>query len=1319
MLFLFNCLTTINAQQKQEEINTQTTLQQKNSSSSEVSNRNSSSSSSNSSGGLVDAVLPASSPFQLTKNIEGTIQNSINKSSGKVLFSLPISSVTANTISYNVSLTYNGTSAFETAKKTNKFRPTGVLGVGFNFSFPKIIADYKNTAAKDDDTYYFVDGNNSKLICTNKTDTYLEFKSEKYAPWIIKYIKGHKNLIEIRPGHWVENFIEEDYWEITKEDGTIYQFGKENEGLSIGTGSKVLLSTWGNWIGDSNQNPKGRITTEWNIYRIKDQWNNNITFLYEKVSGKQNTAQQFGNIHTEAIYLKEIKSSDNSKIVFNYENKIPQEYFEPHTEQSEPDAFQERYEKKFLQNIQTFNSNNELIFKYKLEYSLIDHTNPIQLYRGKRYLTKIIQENKNGESLPPQKFQYHTSGIFKGGIREIIYPTGGSVTYNYKKKTLFTNTPNRFSGSQPNVSNYYLTASYNAGNYVLDLYRSKNPVNGSLYRYKIVRYHWTGIDWIRNEYTIPNLLPYVTYVDEGSRSDVPRYLDGLKVIHRANYYGLMYFNRKNNSANLYLFHLKNDGKTWKTYSQSISSVESKDKAPYTEDPDLLNGENFVAIGTKSTGELRVYTWNGISWNYDYIFEENEPAKQYYYSARNNFILSLNIARTKFNGGTADYSDRFNIHFLDNEKKWQTKSWTEITLPKIKNITSAGYFYPNNSMSGFMAGQNPEYFLRWDKNYNLLNIDDVLGGHKDNIPLQALSNNLFSLGYLPNSSLIRTARFNGNNWNVLDHGYYQGVRKNSAALGDDAIFYEKSRDNKLWYLMYNANGNNWIENNLTNGGSNTSNFLRGTQIFENFLLANNSIYEKHEHPFASVLLSPYTLIEQVPFNVELSTTNGLNYVYASSINAFQHHNPNYISSVNTKLYYPNKYNNKISNIDFNGKFGVKGMQVFGGYQQFLSGNSIYLRNKGNGGLFSTYLYKIIDDNVNQNIEDVVVDYIQIDNKLNSIRKINYEFDQYTFLPNESIYYGKATTEHKGYGNANNGKVINYFNRGLLDLRFLGLPVKTEIRDASNSLKSETVYDNNLFPKNYYNSYNTLVGQGFFIRITKKTKNLIQDNGTLTSSEEYEYNDIGLLHKKKTINNNENTIETNTTYAYELFSFLNTKNILNKPTKLVQKSGNHIVGTSETRWKIENGKMFPYKTLAGISSTKVLTEITRINNLGLAEEDSNGKGVFNVNLLGYNNKYSVARINNANFNEVISNLDVSYETLQSLNTASLKIELLKLYDKLPKASLTLSFYDNNGNLISNIDARKEEINHVYDDYNRLIYTTDSQGNKLTETEYNFKQ
>ena len=80
------CFITITAQEAQERVAVQVEVQQRTASSG-------SSSSSESSGGLSDLVLPKNSPFQLGENIEGTIQSSINKATGKVIFSIPIASI--------------------------------------------------------------------------------------------------------------------------------------------------------------------------------------------------------------------------------------------------------------------------------------------------------------------------------------------------------------------------------------------------------------------------------------------------------------------------------------------------------------------------------------------------------------------------------------------------------------------------------------------------------------------------------------------------------------------------------------------------------------------------------------------------------------------------------------------------------------------------------------------------------------------------------------------------------------------------------------------------------------------------------------------------------------------------------------------------------------------------------------------------------------------------------------------------------------------------------------------------------------------------
>ncbi len=1276
----------------------------------------------------VDAVLPVSSPFQLGGNVEGVIQNSINKSSGKVLFSIPITSITANNLGHSVSLSYNGASVFETVKNTNEFNPTGILGVGFNFSVPKIIADYKNTAARDDDTFYLLDGNNTKLICTAKTQEYLEFQPEKYAPWKIKYHLGHYETIftETYPGNWINvtSFHKDDYWSVIKEDGTIYLFGAVPADGVLKTNAKSYISTWGNWIGDSNQNPTGNMVTEWYLYKIKDQWDNYIHFKYEKVEGKQNSSQ-INYKHTEAMYLNEIQSSDNSKVTFTYGDKIPQEYYEPHTEQAEPDAYQEKYKKKYLQNIQTFNSNNQLVFKYKLEYDLIDYVDPLKPFKGKRFLRKLIQENKNGESLPAQEFEYHYSGGFKGGVNKITYPTGGSVIYNYEKKTLFNNNANRFNGSQPNLTGYEAipSASFNAGDYVLDLYKTTNPISSNLYRYKIVRYHWTGSNWALNEFVFPHLLAY----DYGALN---WRLDGFKAVHGADFYGFTYHNRSTQSSNLYLFHLNKDGKSWNTFSQYISSVESKNESPYVEDPVLLNGDNFVAIGTKRTGELRIYNWNDTSWTSKYI---NQGSGEYYYSARNNFILSLNEDGGPDISNNLTYADNYYMHFLDSEKKWQTNSWTYRALQSINTIEEASYFYPSNSMTAFVADDNPEYFLRWDTNYNLTNIDNVLGGYDDRYPIYNVAGEMFAVDdtYRQNfrqGSLHKLARFNGVNWNILS------LNNNTKTRGYSKDLMLHNQTNISSYSLHNPNDGNWYSNSMPYADViSVTDYSPRTSIFGKFLFLDKYLYKLNENPFSGPTLSAFNFLESMPFSVDFSISNGFDKAYVSSAELYLA--PGFINSIKTRLYYINKTNGNASYISFDDKFGMKGLHEFGGYLKFLNGNSIYLRNKGTfspvvNTNISTYMYHLIDEKVDQDVYDIVVGNIQINNQIDALRQIDYQFDDYTFLPNESTNYGKTTTEHKGFGSSNNGKIIDFFNTGTSDIRLIGAPIKTEIRDANNVLKSETIFSSSIFNKTFNNSSNLPVGEGYYFRTTQKNEIVYVDNGTLSSVENYDYNTLGLLKSKSVTNSDGLTKTITTSYANEYFPFLNAKNIINQPSKIIEKvtictggiggsCNDKIIGTSETKWKEENNKSYPYQTLAGVETTKVLTEITKVNNFGLAEEESNGKGFFNVNLLGYNHKNLVAEIKNVSYNEVITQLEVSYASLQLLSTTALKIELLKLYTKLPKAGITLSFYDNNGNLISKIDSRKEEINYFYDNFNRLIYVEDSLGNRLTETEYKFRQ
>lgn len=413
-----------------------------------------------------DSGTPTNALFHLGGDIQGTIQNSVNEVTGKVTFSAPLASIGASSVSYGVNLTYNGEVAFKNGQQTNKYNPTSAVGVGWSMGVPKILVDNKNTGTRDDDEFYLLDGTtNTKLICIDRGSTIngsaWEFQMEKYAPWKI-YFYYHNT--------WG------DYWKIVKDNGFTYYFG--NQYFKSG---KEFVVRYGNWIGSSKQSgATSEQTIVWNITKMEDQWNNNITFTYDMV--KQTMS---GKDQTEAAYLSNVWSSNGAHVQLAYGNKNSDEYYEPHQEASEPDAYQERYEKKYLQSVSSYNNENQLVSIYNIGYTL----NGSGLNK-KRYLTSLTQTAYNNglnQTLPTQTFEYHYTGVFKGGLKKIAYPTGGSVTYNYNNKFLFNNTVNKFAPNLVWPSGYDVHSRVVKNNYTLYLLRSTNPITGNKYRFKFFR----------------------------------------------------------------------------------------------------------------------------------------------------------------------------------------------------------------------------------------------------------------------------------------------------------------------------------------------------------------------------------------------------------------------------------------------------------------------------------------------------------------------------------------------------------------------------------------------------------------------------------------------------------------------------------------------------------------------------------------------------------------------------------------------------------------------------------------------------------------
>ena len=1235
--------------------------------------------------------------------IEQDAQSSVTSSTGKVSTSVPIANISANSVSFPISLSYNGENVFDQAQKQNKYEPTGILGVGWSLQMPRIVADTKQTGNREDDTFYLLDGtNNTKLICTKKTvppaltrgNVIWEFEMEKYAPYKIKYYKS--NIDFNFGGPTGDGFVETtlDYWVITDEKGIQHFYGQNDN-------ARENLIAWGNWIGDSKETSgTSKHTIAWNINKISDQFNNQILFTYEKTEQRVNTS---GLKHTEASYVKKVSSSNGQNVVFAYDNKQSFEYYEPHKEQSEPDAYQERYEKRFLQNIRIYDRKNNLQLTHDLGYLI---SNESSVNNKKRYLTSITEISPSGTRLPSQEFEYYLSGDFKGGLKKVISPMGGSTTYNYSKKLLFQNNNDYWiAGSLTGI--YTTIARYVGDNYSLKLEVQGNysfpndyPLNGDK-NVRLVRDFWTGSRWKRTEYKIPRKVQFRT---NGFFNDF--YMNNVKFAFGEDYYAMLVYDKGTDRGSLYLFHLNQDGITWSENSYSNLLLEANDG---DEEPALMSGEDFVALGTSRTGRVYKYLWNGNRWDTSTL---NLGNRQYFYGANNNFILILDE-----DGGTdyltgRSHTDNYYVHYLDAERKWNTKSWSSSLDPYIGQISKASFFYPSNSMTGFVADHNPEFFIRWDENFNVVAVEsNVLGTVEDRFPLTSAGGGLFVLHRKWDSgplTPIKAVRFNGVSWDI------QNLNARSLlAISENAVLSRESVNGASYTHVlstYNPNSssNKWTQTPLNSTYSNIEQptaYAMANDLF----ISGQAIYRRTNTGISYIGdYNPYQYTTK-------AASGGYDYVYAEFKES---RNGDFYRA---SMFYIDKKDGALKSILLGQENldtyhqGIQnwGTVNFGGNRPYFGRNTFLDNNQK--------FNRIIDNQIGQNIYDIVVSEIQINDDRGQVRKTQYTYDDFNALPDDkTVFYGKVTMTNKGLGSSTLGKTVSYFNNGKNDITLGGFPLRTETFKGVSTLVKKSSSTWKKYFKNHINSASKIVGTGYYSRITQQYEELrFSGNKLIKNTTSNSYNNIGILTSTQKTNS-EGLLEKSTIkLGYEQYNFMKDKNMISYPYETKNIIDGNEESVSRAVWSEDNGKINLVENISGPNAQKLRADnkMSAFDSKGNILEINNSNGIFNAMLYGNSGFNKVASISNATYQDVINSLDVSYSQLQNLNNIQLKTELLKLYDRLPNSMINLNLFDSNGRIITSIDERMQETNFYYDDFGRLEYVTDHDDKVLKKNIYNY--
>ncbi len=380
-------------------------------------------------------------------------------------------------------------------------------------------------------------------------------------------------------------------------------------------------------------------------------------------------------------------------------------------------------------------------------------------------------------------------------------------------------------------------------------------------------------------------------------------------------------------------------------------------------------------------------------------------------------------------------------------------------------------------------------------------------------------------------------------------------------------------------------------------------------------------------------------------------------------------------------------------------------------------------------------------------------------------------------NKSGYFYQNVIVRKNNG-LESYKTLNVFEPDFENNSHSGKQSKTFLYDKDNKLVSKSfyIYNTNTTAYNYnilgkldycydynyaenrlgYNEPQNAIYTEFENRLIKEIStqyfynnqtNLL--SGKITNINEYNYNPDELILQKTTdlqlteiqdldyydianYNLNTNNKKTTVDYTYprnhlseSIFQdFVNNRNLLATPVSIkVNENSNQLSGSFleyDTNGNIT--KLYKHNKGLGTnnSSYNYIPSNYELNSSynitdGKLIESSKKDGTPISYIWGYNNIYPVAKVVNATYTEIENiaglNLNLGSSGL-SLNQETV------LRNALPNAQIFIYEYEPLVGLISTTDPRGYKITYYYDDFNRLEFVKDQDGNILSENEYNYK-
>ncbi|WP_348707322.1 RHS repeat-associated core domain-containing protein, partial [Tenacibaculum sp. 190524A02b] len=232
-----------------------------------------------------------------------------------------------------------------------------------------------------------------------------------------------------------------------------------------------------------------------------------------------------GRTHTRASYLAKVEGLRGKTLNYSYQKKDAFEYSDPHTENGESgtdndrDAYQERYEDRYLSVITLKNRKDQQIKKINLEYTFLNKGTELQkrLLKGVHYL-----DAKDNAYMPAKTFDYFgtnttdgvkagltkaetqlynaTNGALFGAIKQENMPEGVSYAFQYGKqkikgasKTLPITFPKApFNDKYEVTSRWSAPELFYGNDYVVAIFESQDLTQRKSH---VKVYQWIGDRW--------------------------------------------------------------------------------------------------------------------------------------------------------------------------------------------------------------------------------------------------------------------------------------------------------------------------------------------------------------------------------------------------------------------------------------------------------------------------------------------------------------------------------------------------------------------------------------------------------------------------------------------------------------------------------------------------------------------------------------------------------------------------------------------------------------------------------------------------------